>query len=338
MSRFKPRRPSPAMVVAMIALGIALNGTAIGGKKDQANLRANSITSKHLKKGAVKASDIANGAVTSRALAADAVTSSNLAKDAVTSRSLAFAAVTSSSMAANSVGSSALAAGSVQSTDLGFGSVTQSALAPSSVTEQALKQGSVNAWSIALQSITGQQLAPHTISNAQLTDGAIGPPQMARTIPAVSATHTTSQTMPGLFAAGTLGTPIAFDSEAGRWDSQSMHDTGTQNSRLTASQAGVYSIEAKVVWAADPDGYRLLTLFKNGSAIVAQSNAPPARDANGAAVETPQTLLTTVKLAAGDYVEIRGMQVSAPCPDQCVSQNLNIQPGPTFTMTWELHG
>jgi hypothetical protein len=60
MSRFRPGRPSPALVVATIALIAALGGTAYAGF----SLPKNSVGTKQLKKNAVTTSKIKNGAVT----------------------------------------------------------------------------------------------------------------------------------------------------------------------------------------------------------------------------------------------------------------------------------
>lgn len=61
MGRFLPRRPSPALVVAVIALVAALGGTSYAAF----SLPKNSVGSKQLKKNAVTTKKIKNGAVTS---------------------------------------------------------------------------------------------------------------------------------------------------------------------------------------------------------------------------------------------------------------------------------
>jgi hypothetical protein len=60
MARPKFRRPSPALVVALLALFVALGGTGYAALA----LPKNSVGTKQLKKGAVKNSDIAGNAVT----------------------------------------------------------------------------------------------------------------------------------------------------------------------------------------------------------------------------------------------------------------------------------
>ncbi len=74
------RKPSPAMIVAILALIVAMAGGAYA-----AALPKNSVGPKQLKKNAVKTGKIVNGAVTSDKIANSAVTSGKIADKAVTS-------------------------------------------------------------------------------------------------------------------------------------------------------------------------------------------------------------------------------------------------------------
>lgn len=59
------RKPSRAMLVALLALLVALGGSSYAA----VTLSKNSVTSKHIKNGQVKRADIANNAVTSAKVA-----------------------------------------------------------------------------------------------------------------------------------------------------------------------------------------------------------------------------------------------------------------------------
>ena len=76
-------RPTPAMAIALIALFVALAGTAL------------SAGSQVPGKGGVKASDIAKGAVTKGKIAGQAVAAGKIANGAVTTAKIADKAVTS---------------------------------------------------------------------------------------------------------------------------------------------------------------------------------------------------------------------------------------------------
>jgi hypothetical protein len=78
ISRYARLRPSPAAVIAVVALVFAVSGVAVAlpGK--------NSVVSKDIKKNAVTAAKIKNGAVTEPKLGDGAVGTSKLGNDAVT--------------------------------------------------------------------------------------------------------------------------------------------------------------------------------------------------------------------------------------------------------------
>jgi hypothetical protein len=119
-------------------------------------------------------------------------------------------------------------------------------------------------------------------------------------VPAVRVTHSANQTI----ATGTL-TNLAFDIE--QFDTQTLHDTVTNNSRLTAPVAGIYHIGAGVRWASNATARREVQLRINGSTIIATSIVEPVSEAG---VTTDQSVETSYALAAGDYVEVRVRQVS----------------------------
>ena len=85
MRRIRPLRPSPALVVASLALFLALGGVGYAAL----NIPAGSIKSSHLAKGSVKMSEIARNAVGRSELATSAVTSGDVANGSLKSADLA---------------------------------------------------------------------------------------------------------------------------------------------------------------------------------------------------------------------------------------------------------
>ncbi len=74
MSRIHLSRPSPAMIVAIVALIVAMGGSAYAAHKIGSHqLRKNAVTTKKIKDDAVTGSKIANGAITGGKLASGAV-------------------------------------------------------------------------------------------------------------------------------------------------------------------------------------------------------------------------------------------------------------------------
>lgn len=88
-------RPSPAMVVAVLALCLAVGGTAFAAVK----LGKNAVKTKNIKNGAVKESKLAANAVTESKIAGNAVTESKIAGGAVTEGKIANGAVSSDKIA-----------------------------------------------------------------------------------------------------------------------------------------------------------------------------------------------------------------------------------------------
>jgi hypothetical protein len=86
------RRPSPALVLACVALAISLGGTGIAASTAVPNnsvgtsqLKNDAVTSAKIKSGAVQSSEIKDGAIATNDVHNDAVTNAKLGKNAVTS-------------------------------------------------------------------------------------------------------------------------------------------------------------------------------------------------------------------------------------------------------------
>jgi len=91
-------------------------------------------------------------------------------------------------------------------------------------------------------------------------------------------------------------TTLAFDSEA--WDTDTIHDLVTNNSRLTCKTAGKYIITAFAAFAANATGQRFFTIKLNGTIYLTQACFQAA-----AAQRTACTIATLYSLAVNDYVE-----------------------------------
>ncbi len=101
----------------------------------------------------------------------------------------------------------------------------------------------------------------------------------------------------------TTDTAIALNSE--RYDFGNLHDTSTNNSRITASVGGIYQISGSVNFAANATGLRVLYIRYNGTTDIAGQSAP----GNGSN-STSITTSTLYHLDAGDYIEMFAYQAS----------------------------
>jgi hypothetical protein len=91
MKKFAMIRPSPAMLVAFLALFVGMSGVGYAALK----LKPNSVKTKNIKNGAVTETKIADGAATGTKIADGAVTTPKIADKSVTSSKFFLSSVTS---------------------------------------------------------------------------------------------------------------------------------------------------------------------------------------------------------------------------------------------------
>ena len=104
MNLLKRHTPSPAMIVALVALFVALGGAAYAG----VTLSNNSVTSATIKNGAIKTADLASSAVTSLKLKNNAVNSAKIKNNTVASGDIQDGSLTGVDLANASVPTSKL--------------------------------------------------------------------------------------------------------------------------------------------------------------------------------------------------------------------------------------
>jgi hypothetical protein len=123
MSRLQRLHPSPGTALGLLALIVALAGTANAGPTrvvvHRGDIAPGAVTAKAIAKGAVTTKKLRKGAITAAKLAPGAVGSGALAKDSVTAAALRAGAVGPAALAANAVTASAIAPGSVYGAALG---------------------------------------------------------------------------------------------------------------------------------------------------------------------------------------------------------------------------
>jgi hypothetical protein len=120
----------------------------------------------------------------------------------------------------------------------------------------------------------------------------------------------------------TTWTVLAFNTEA--FDTDTMHDNVTNNSRLTATTAGKYLIIGLVEWQANVTGVRGFRITKNGTTIIAAANGLP----NSAADDHQRHISTIIDMAATDYVTLSVLQKSGGA--------LNVQGNSVYTPVFSM--
>jgi hypothetical protein len=117
-------------------------------------------------------------------------------------------------------------------------------------------------------------------------------------VPAARVYHSTNQSI-----ANNTGVALAFNTES--FDTDTIHDTVTNNSRLTCKTAGKYLITGTIEWAANATGIRQAILQVNGT------TQPGIDERIGTATyPVTTTVVTLYDLAVNDYVELLGYQDS----------------------------
>ena len=119
-------------------------------------------------------------------------------------------------------------------------------------------------------------------------------------------------------------TALTFNSE--RYDTDTMHSTVTNTSRITATTAGKYLITATIGFAANNTGRRQVTIRLNGTTYIAVD----ARATVGNGQVTEVSIATVYALAAADYAEVTVFQ------DTGGSLNVSAASAytPELTATW----
>lgn len=112
-------------------------------------------------------------------------------------------------------------------------------------------------------------------------------------------------------------TVLAFNSEL--YDTEAIHDTAANNSRLTCVTPGKYGIRAVAEFANATDATRrLVDILLNGATIIARVSFAALNGAN-----TAVPVSCDYDLVAGDYVEVRVLQDSIGA--------INVVAGGTYT-------
>lgn len=113
--------------------------------------------------------------------------------------------------------------------------------------------------------------------------------------PAASAFRSTTQTI----STGGAGAAVAMDSEL--FDTDGMHDTATNTSRVTFNTAGIYFCEGLSGWSADPVTGAAI-IHKNGTAALSRSQLTADYRVMGV------TCIRSFEI--GDYIELVVYQAS----------------------------
>ena len=177
----------------------------------------------------------------------------------------------------------------------------------------AATAGSIPTAALADSSVTSAKILDGTIATADLANSSVTPAKTG-VVPAAR-----------VFNSGNIScgdgtfTTLTFDSET--FDTDTIHNTGSNTSRLTATTAGIYVVTGHATFDANATGRRALEIrLDNTSSLALQTVASPG------AVNHELSVTTIYALTAGQYVELRAFQNSGG--------SLNVLATPFFGMAW----
>lgn len=111
-------------------------------------------------------------------------------------------------------------------------------------------------------------------------------------------------------------TILTFDSE--RWDTDTMHSTVSNSSRITFTTAGKYFVNCQIAFSANDVGQRVVALVINGTG----TRIADIRQFNSGAVNSTRFQASTIwDFAAAEYVECRVAQDTGGNLDVVASPN-----------------
>lgn len=119
-------------------------------------------------------------------------------------------------------------------------------------------------------------------------------------------------------------TTLTFDSE--RFDTDGMHSTAVNTSRITIAAPGKYLIGACINWDVSALGQRFHRFMLNGATEILRLRNPPVA---GGVLGSTYVLETVYDLAAGDFVEVQVQQDTGG--------NLNVAASPNFSPEFWAH-
>lgn len=131
--------------------------------------------------------------------------------------------------------------------------------------------------------------------------------------PACRVTHNTTQSL-----ASATEASLAFNTEA--FDTNTMHDTVTNNSRITFTTAGIYQVSWGFTIAADTDYLWIYSYARlNGATLILLGSSVGTQTDNALSPHSSGSGL--YKFAAADYVEVRAAQKNTSANANNVSTN-----------------
>jgi len=212
-------------------------------------------------------------------------------EESIDTAQIADGAITTNKIADNSISNAKM-----QNDSIGTAEIQNSA-----VTAAKIAAGAVDTSELASEAVTASKIADGAITSAKIAADAVGAAEIGQ-LPSARVYHNADQT-----TSDETETFLNFNSE--RWDTDSIHDTSTNNEQLTcpSGAAGKYQVTAHITldYPSSGTAFARVDLVKNTGDIIATQTATRLSTID----ENLQiTLSSLVDLAVNDYVRVRVYQ------------------------------
>jgi hypothetical protein len=181
MFRLLRHRPSPAMAVALLALFVALGGSAMAAFVVTSNSQIGPDTiygankpadaNDNIVDGSIMGRDIKPGSIFGSRIADGSLTAADLAPDAVDSTKVLDESLTSSDLASDSVNATEIADSSIDTGEIVDNSLFSQDLAPDSVGSSELATDAVGTAEVANESLTLSDIAGSAVNGSISLNG-----------------------------------------------------------------------------------------------------------------------------------------------------------------------
>ena len=228
MRPLRLRRPSPAFVIALLALFVAVGGPAEAAKLiNGQRIKRGTITAKQVKNRSLGVSDLSRGARTSlRATPSRSVGTSQLKEGSVGPVQLAPGSVTAAALTSNSVSGATIIDRQVGNADLADSSVTAGKIGTSAVRKSELAGSAVGTAELANGAVTGDKVTDGTLTGAKIADGSLAAADLAEASGTVALSfgsilaqkcEGTTLPAPGLAAGAVVGDDLVIVGAPASW-------------------------------------------------------------------------------------------------------------------------
>ena len=254
----------------------------------------------------VDTDQLADGSVTTDKLGADAVTGAKIANDSIDSEHYVDGSIDSAHLADNiisnakmqndSITAAEIQAGAVDTSELAADAVTSAKIADNSIGNEHMQNDSITAAEIQAGAVDTSELAADAVDGTKIADGAVDPEHLATFDKCRVYRDSSNQSIGASTAAA-----IQWNGET--YDTDTMHSTVTNNSRITCQKAGYYDVLMliRVDLSVPGDGSTTTVyLQKNGSGSLAEAFLEVALVDN----ELVYIIVDKVSLALNDYLEV----------------------------------